>query len=56
MALAARAEQLEREADALAAEALNKAGDVYTGEFAQIQEQVRGRPKPPRRPPSLYRK
>ena len=55
-AFAGRAEQIEREAEALASEVIDKAGDVYTGEFTQIQDQVRGRPKPQRGPPSLYRK
>ena len=55
-AFAGRVERLEREAEALASEAIDKAGDIFTGEFTHIQDQVRGRPKPQRRPPSLYRK
>ena len=54
--LTAHAEQLEREADAIAAEALSKAGDVITGEFPKIQELVRDRTKTHRRPPTLHRK
>ena len=55
-AFARRLEQLEREAEALASEAIDKAGDILSGEFTHIQDLVRGRPKPQRRPPSLYRK
>jgi predicted Zn-dependent protease len=52
-------EELEREAGALAADALAKTGAITTGEYAEIQEQVRAKlnpPKPARRPPTLHRK
>jgi predicted Zn-dependent protease len=55
-ALTTHAQQLEEEADALASEAIAKAGELPTADFNKIQQLVRGRPKPARRPPTLHRK
>lgn len=52
----AHVEQLEREADAIAGEALATVENISSGQFDEIQELVRGTPKPSRRPPTLHRK
>jgi len=55
-ALTPHAQQLEEEADALASQALAQAGDLAVADFNKIQQLVRGKPKPARRPPTLHRK
>lgn len=55
-AFTAHVEQLEREADAIAGEALTEVEVLSSGHFEIIQELVRGTPKPARRPPTLHRK